>query len=271
MRYLLVLAFLLCGCASKKAYLNTEKPAEEVRQDKSACHSTVDASDFKDESLKQNKFDQCMKTKGYDVVSEAQAEKIQGLKELWIKPQVDFKAYEAIFIEQVDLSEVKANNPSGVPAAGVSKEDINHLGLEMFKRFSQTLSAVVPVITDKEEAKRKKTLYLSLKLHDICQTSLGMSAALEVAGQFSPVPLPGGPEGEFSFSGEIRDYASQEKLMTFSDAVKADKNASLVGTEKYSHWQKAYNVMDYWADHLAELLAKERGAQYKSRLGIKLI
>jgi hypothetical protein len=29
--------------------------------------------------------------------------------------------------------------------------------------------------------------------------------------------------------------------------------------------------MDYWADHLAALLAKERGQKYKSQLKLKLI
>jgi len=251
------------------AYLNTQKPAEEVQKDKANCRSIVDASDFKDKDLKEKRFDQCMKDKGYNVVSEDEAQKVQGFKELWVKPGADFLAYEAIFIDKVDLSRVKVKD-SGVPDSKVSDADIDNLGQEMLKRFSKTLNVAMPVISDKEEAQGKKTLYISLKLNNISQTNVGLSAALQVAGQFSPVPLPGGPEGTFSFEGEILDYSSKEKLITISDEVKSGKNSSFLGTESYSHWQKAYNIMDYWADHLAELLAKERGTEFKSQLGIKI-
>ena len=70
----------------------------------------VEASDFKEADLKQKKFDQCMQDKGYNVVSEDEAEKIQGFKELWVKPGADFKAYEAIFIDKADLAQVKLKN-----------------------------------------------------------------------------------------------------------------------------------------------------------------
>jgi len=266
----LMLMVFLSGCATKMAYLNTQKPAEEVKNDKTDCQSIVDASDFKDSDLKQKKFDQCMKDKGYNVVSEDKAEKIQGFKELWIKPGADFKSYEAVFINKVDLSRVKVKN-SNIPDTKVTDEDINNLGEEMLGRFSKTLSAVMPVISNKEETPGKKVLYISLKLNNISQTNVGLGAALEVAGYFAPVPLPGGPEGAFSFEGVISDSSGKEKLVTISDEVKADKNSSLVGVEKFSHWQKAYNIMDYWADYLAALLAKERGQKYKSQLRIKLL
>jgi len=265
----LVLALALSGCATKMAYLNTQKPAEELQRDKTDCQSLVDTSDFKDPDLKQKKFNQCMKDKGYNIVSEDEAEKIQGFKELWVKPGADFKTYEAIFIDKVDLSQVKVKN-TNIPDTKVSDEDINNLGVEMLKRFSQVLSVTMPVIANKEDRAGKNVLYISLKLNNIFQTNVGLSATLEVAGHFSPVPLPGGPKGTFSFEGVITDFSSKEKLITISDEVKSDKNSSFAGSEKFSHWQCAYNIMDYWADHLAALLAKERGREYKSRLGWKL-
>ncbi|MDP2960449.1 MAG: DUF3313 family protein, partial [candidate division Zixibacteria bacterium] len=237
---ILILMVFLSGCATKMAYLNTQKPAEELKKDKTDCQAVVDASDFKDSGLKQKKFDQCMKDKGYNVVSEDEAEKIQGFKELWVKPGADFKAYEAIFIDQVDLAQVKVNNTS-IPDTKVTDEDINNLGVEMLKRFSKALSVVMPVIPDKGKAAGKKVLYVSLKLNNISQTNVGANAALEVVGHFSPVPLPGGPEGTFSFEEVIADYSDKEKLITISDEVKAGKNSSLVGSEKFSHWQQAYN------------------------------
>lgn len=267
---ILTLSVFLSGCATKMVYLNTQKPAEEVKADKADCQKEVDITDFKDKDLKQKKFNQCMKDKGYNVVSEAKAEKIQGLKELWIKPDADFKSYEAIFIDKVELSQVKVKN-NAIPDTKVSEEDINNLGIEMSKRFSKALDVVMPVIPNIEETAGKKVLYISLKLDNISQTNIALGAVLEVAGHFSPVPLPDGPEGVFSFEGTISDLSSRAQLITMADEVEADKNSSLVGTEKFSHWQKAYNIIDYWADHLAALLAKERGQKYKSRLGIKII
>jgi hypothetical protein len=256
---LLLLVVFLSGCATKMAYLNTAKTSDEVSKDEAACNAVVDASDFKDHDLKQKEFNRCMKNKGYNAVSEDEAEKIQGFKQLWVKPGADFKSYEAIFIDKVDLSQAK-----------VTDEDRNNLGEEMLRRFSKILSAAMPVISDREETAGRKVLYISLKLNNVFQTNVGLSAALKVAGEFTPIPLPGGPEGTFSFEGIISDFSGKEKLIVISDEVKSNKNSSLAGFENFSHWQKAYNIMDYWADHLAALLAKERGEKYKSQLGIKV-
>ncbi|MBI4982737.1 MAG: DUF3313 family protein [Candidatus Omnitrophica bacterium] len=268
--FVLTLIIALSGCATKMAYLNTQKPPEEVKKDKDNCQAVVDASDFKDSGLKQKKFDQCMKEQGYNVVSEEKAEKIQGFKQLWVKQGVDFKNYEAIFIDKVDLEQVKVNNLH-IPGTKVIDEDINNLGEEMLKRFSEALIVVMPVISDKEKAQDKKVLYISLKLNNISQTNVCVNAALGVAGHFSPVPLPGGPEGTFSFEGVIADYSNKEELIIISDECKESKNSSLAGLENFEKWKHAYNIMDYWADHLAALLAKERGQEYKSKLGMKLI
>lgn len=266
---ILVLMVFLSGCATKMAYLNTQKPPEEVKKDKSDCQVVVDAADLKDSDLKQKKFNQCMKDKGYNVVSKKQAQKIQGFDQLWIKPGTDLKPYEIIFIEKVDLAQVKEKNNS-IPNTKVKDDDINKLGDEMLRRFSDALGGVMQVVTAKEEMAGRRALYLRLKLINISETNIGINTALKVAGHYAPVPLPGAPEGAFSFEGIISASFDREELMIISDQVKADKNSSLAGFENFAHWQKAYNVMDYWADHLATLLAKECGRKYKSRLGIKL-
>jgi len=268
--FLIMAVFLLSGCATKMAYLNTAKTAEETKNDKDACEAIANASDFKDPSLKQNKLNQCMQEKGYKVASEEEAEKIQGFQELWIKPGADFKAYEVIFMDKVDISRLQVEN-THLPDSKVTDEDINNLAEQMLERFSKTLNAVMPVITDKEKATAKKALYISLKLNSIAQTNVGLNIALGAAGQVSGLPLPGGPEGTFSFEGAIADFSSREKLIAVSNESKSDKNAALMGLESFEKWKHAYNIMDYWADHLAALLAKERGAKYKSRLGFKLI
>jgi hypothetical protein len=213
-----------------------------------------------------------MKNKGYNVVTEKQAEKIQGFNGLWIKSGIDFKSYKAIFIEPVDISQIKIKN-NNIPDTKVTDEAINNLGDEMFKRFSKILGIAMPVISDKKDIANKKVLCLSLKLNNICQTNVGANIALAAVGELIPVPapLPDAPEGAFSFAGIITDSSGKEKLIIFSDEVKSDRNSSLIGTEKFSHWQRAYNIMDYWADRLAALLAKERGQDYKSQLRIRIL
>lgn len=265
----ILLIILLNGCATKMVYLNTQKTAEVIQKDKADCQTVVNASDFKDSSLKEKKFNQCMQEKGYKVVSEDEAEKIQGFQGLWVKTGIDFKAYEAIFIDKVGVSQVKVKNMD-IPDSKVTDQDINNLGEQMLERFSKALNVVMPVIADQEKAAGKKVLYVSLKLNNITQTNVGLNAALQVAGKFTPIPLPGGAQGTFSFEGEIADYSGKEKLITISDESKTDKNASLAGLENFDRWKHAYNIMDYWADHLAALLAKERGQEYKSRLTFKL-
>jgi len=267
---LVFLSFSLTGCATKMVYLNTARTPEEVKQDQATCQTKVDVSDFKDASLKQSKIDECMKEKGYNVVSEKEAENIQGFKGLWIKPGVDLKFYDAIILEKIDLSRVNIKN-TGIADAHLSDDEINDLGEEMHKRFSAALNAVLPVIPGNKGAATQKPLYISLKLIKISQTAVGLNAALKIAGKLSPIPwTPDAPEGEFCFEGEIIDPTTKEKLAIISDEVASDKNASMIGTESFSPWQKAYNVMDYWADHLAELIAKLRKQEYRSSLGMKL-
>jgi len=266
--YFFALSIILSGCATKMVYLNTQKPLEEVKKDKADCQSIADNSGINDPGLRQKKIDECMKDKGYNVVSEKEAEKIQGFNELWIKPGADFKSYEAIFINQVDVNQAKANNKQNL-----AEGDINSLGEQMFQRFSRILSVVIPVISDKKEAEGKKILYLSLKLNNISETNVGANVALGVAGTLLPVPAPtpDAPEGAFSFEGTITDDSGREKLIVMSDEVKSNRNSSLMGFEKFSHWQRAYDIMDYWADRLAQLLAKKRGQEYKSQLKMKII
>jgi len=267
----LLFLLLLCGCSTKMVYLNTQKPPEVIQKDKDECQKAVDASDFKDQGLKRKKFNQCMKDKGYNVVSEEKAQKLQGFIEVWIKPGADLKAYEAVFVDKVDLSQMKID--MNVPKVEAGEKEKINLGEEMLKRFSAALGFVAPVILDKDKVRKKKALYVSLRLDKAAQTNLGLNAGLQVVGQFTPpyVPLPDAPIGTFSFQAVVADYTTREKLMIVSDECDEDKNASLAGIENFERWKHAYNIMDYWADHLAALIAKERGQKYKSRLGWKLV
>jgi hypothetical protein len=263
-----LLAFFSCGCATKMAYLNTQKSPEEIGKDRASCQMVVDFSDFKDAGLRQKKFNQCMKDNGYKVVSADKAQKLQGFLQVWIKQGIDYKAYDAVIIEKVDLSRIRVDTQ--LPGFRASQKDINTLGEEMLRRFSASLNYVIPVITDIEKAKGKRVIYVSPRFTKAAQANISASVALQVVGQFTPsfVPLPDPPVGTYSFRVELSDYSSGEKLIIVSDECSDDKNASLAGIENYERWKHAYNIIDYWADHLAALLAKERGLKYKSRLGI---
>lgn len=122
-----IITFILSGCAGKMAYLNTQKPPEEVEKDKSDCQAKVDSSDFKDADLKKNEFNQRMKDKSYNVVSENKAQKLQGFDELWVKPGIDFKSFKVIYVAKVDIEEVKVKNMQ-MPGTKVTEEDIENLG-----------------------------------------------------------------------------------------------------------------------------------------------
>lgn len=268
---LMLMMVLLSGCATKTAYLNTQRPSEEIKKDKYDCQKAVDKLSIKDEGQKRKRLNQCMKDKGYNVVSEKKARKLQGFLEVWIKPQSNFKGYEAIFIDKVGLAQLKVD--MNLPKFRASQKDIDNLGQEMYNRFSKALGFVLPVIPDEQKIAGKKVLYVRLELEKATQTNLGLNTGLQVVGQFTPpyMPLPDAPLGTFSFKGEVSDYSSREKLIVVFDECDEDDNASLAGIENFEKWKHAYNIMDYWADHLASLLTKERGQKYKSRLGIKLI
>lgn len=267
---ILMLALIFSGCATKMAYVNTSRTTQEINADEDACNSAANDPEYKDESLRQRKIKECMEEKGYKAVSEKEAQNIMKFKELWVNPATDFKAYEAIFIEKVDVSQVKVKNMQ-ISGTKVTDQDIDDLGEEMLGRFSKMLNALMPVVQDKEKIAGKKALCISLQLKDIAQTNVGFNAALQVASRASGLPLPVSSQGLFSFAGAITDFSSKEKLITISDESKSDKNASLAGLESFEKWKHAYNTMDYWADCLAGLLAAKRGQKYKSQLGLKLI
>lgn len=266
-----VLLILLNGCATTKmAYVNMQKTANQIHEDEIQCKAVIDASDFKDASLREKKFNQCMQERGYKFIPEKEVGRVKGFQEAWVNPDIDFKVYEAIFIEKVDVSQVKVKNMQ-VPGTKVTDEDIDNLGKEMSKRFLKILNVLMPVVTNEEMAAGSKALRLNLKLNDIARTNIGMNAALEILGHLTPVPIPVSSEGLFCFEGTITDFSSKEKLITILDKSKSDKNASLAGLESFQRWKHAYNTMDYWADCLAALLAQKRGQEYKSQLGLKLV
>ncbi len=69
--FLLFIITILSGCATGKTVpVNLQKTAAEIDVDKKQCRAAVDSSDFKDEDLKEKKFNQCLSEKGYKPVSE---------------------------------------------------------------------------------------------------------------------------------------------------------------------------------------------------------
>jgi len=268
--FLIVTVFLYTYAAAGNVYVNPQKTAKEINADETECNGQADAQNLKDAEARQNKVNQCMQDKGYKSVPEKDAARVKGFKEAWVNPDVDFKAYEIIFIDKVDVSQVKVKNMK-IPGTKVTDQNIDDLGEQMLKRFSKILSILMPVVHDKKEIVSKKALCVELKLKDIAQTNVGVNVLLQGVGMASGVPIPVSSQGLFSFEGVITDFATKEKLLTVSDEAKSDKNASIIGTEGFSKWKHAYNTMDYWADCLAKLLASKRGQKYKPQTHFKLI
>ncbi len=268
--FLFLVLFVVGGCATPKVYVNPQKTSEEISEDETGCRRDADAFNDAKESLKEKEYDRCMRAKGYKAVAASKAGRVKEFKNSWVNPDVDFKGYEAIIIDPVDVSEVKVKNMN-VPGTKVTEADIDRLGNQMLDRFSRMLNVLMPVVSDASEARSKKTLRIHLVLKDIAQTNIGFNAALQVVSTVSGVPILVGSKGLFSFEGVLTDFASGEKLITVSDETRSGKNSSLGGIEGFEKWHYAYNTMDYWADCLAQLIAAKTGLKYKSQLKFKLI
>ncbi|QAT16654.1 hypothetical protein BU251_02370 [Candidatus Velamenicoccus archaeovorus] len=257
----------LAGCAANKVYVNPEKTIREMTLDETECRTVADASDLQDDAGRKKEYDRCMQQRGYRLVAEKNARRVKGFKEVWVDPLVDFKVYEAIVIDKVDVSEVQVMNMRGTPGTKVSDADIDRLAERMRDRFSVFLGAVLPVVPQ-EEAGKRKILRIRLSLLDIATTNIGVNIALQAV----PVPyMPVSSKGLFSFEGTITDFSSGKKLVTMADKTGSGKNSSLIGLEKFDKWKYAYETIDYWADCLAKFLADKRGEPYKSQLKFKFI
>jgi hypothetical protein len=246
----------LPGCSTPKVYVNPLTGNKASSEEEQAC--------------KGKEAEGCMAQKGYKPLEEKEAKNFRAFEKVWCKPNADLKSYRMILIDKVDVSEVKVKNVQ-IPGTKVTDEDIDHLGKEMFERFSKTLDVLIPVLDDGKKAVEKKTLRLQLKLTDIAQTNVGMNSVLQGVGSVTHIPIPVNSEGLFCFEGTITDFSTKEKLIIVSDRSKSDKNASLAGLENFEKWKHAHNTMDYWADYLTGLLAAKRGQKYKSQLGLKII
>ncbi|MDD5138470.1 MAG: DUF3313 family protein [Candidatus Omnitrophica bacterium] len=264
---LLLGAAFLAGCATNKVYVNPEKTIREMTLDETECQAAGDSSDLQDDAGRKKEYDRCMQQRGYKLVAEKNAKRVRGFQEVWVDPNVDFKAYEAIVIDKVDTSEVQLMNMRGTPGTKVTEADIDRLAERMRDRFSDLLNAVMPVVPE-EEAGRKKTLRIRLGLLGVATTNIGVNVALQAV----PVPyMPVSSKGLFSFEGTITDLSSGKKLVTMADRTGSGKNSSLIGLEKFDKWKYAYETIDYWADCLAKFLADKRGEPYKSQLKFKII
>lgn len=254
----LSLIMVLSACSTTpKTYENLSKTAAEDREDRARCSSS-------------GEYDSCMKQKGYKLVPKKDVGHVKGLKEVWVDPDIDFKAFEVIYLEDVDVSEVKVKNMQ-VPGNKVTPEEIDALGKQMFERFSKMLGSVMPVAYDKKEIEGRKAMTVSLKLKDIARTNIGINTALQAASTVSKIPIPISSQGSYSFECLISDLSTGEKLMTVSDEAKKDKNSSLAGLENFEKWKHAYNTMDFWADRLAGLIASKRGQAYQYKVKFKLV
>lgn len=192
---------------------------------------------------------------------------IKGFKSSWVRPDVDFKAYNAIFIREVGIKDIKLGT-SGVLDNEADKKEIENLATQMQKRFSDILNTVIHMEKDEKSLRNEKALMVHLRLTEVAGTDVGTNVATGLV-----IGL-GATNAALSMQCEIFDSITGELVISLKDKHEStgfEPNASWLGSEDLDKWQHAYNTMDLWADRLAKFLAKKRGQKYKSQLKSKLL
>ena len=198
--------------------------------------------------------------------SYAQDKNVKGFEESWVNSRADFKKYEVIYINNVDIKDIKVTT-SGVLDEKAEEKEVNGLAKEMRERFSKILSGVLPTETDESKIKGKKALIVNLKLKEAAGTDTTSNLATNI------VLGMGLTNAILAMECDIIDAQTGEKIIILSDRHEStgwEENSSLLGTDDLDKWQHAHNIIEIWADKLAEFMAVERGEEYKSQLKAKL-
>jgi hypothetical protein len=193
--------------------------------------------------------------------------RIKGFKRTWVAPETNFKAYNVIFIEEVDTSNLEIDYDSPLDKK-VTDEEVRNLAAALRDHFGKYLGNVIPVETSLMKLAGKQPLLIKLELTEIHPTN--------VAGNIASKAMIG-----FDFSratlgvlGTIKDGLTDKTLVIFYDLhlpTPIDGNRSLLGSESFDKWKDAYETMDLWGDRLSDFLAKKRGQEYKSPKKFRLL
>ncbi len=237
--FLATLVFCIYGCVTTKVYYNSDKMLEEARIDQENCAG--------------KEYAKCMANKGYRLAPEAKAKFKKAFLRVWINPGVDFKKYEAVFVENVDISEAALKNQHSLNPLDqhATKEEAENIALYMQGKFREILWPVIPVEKDRVALESKPAMIINLKLTEISGPGQGKCL-------FNPV---------FCMEGKIIDSSTHEELVTLLDKYEAclpDKDIDSLKPADTAQWQAAYTTIELWADNLASILALKRNQAYNS-------
>lgn len=267
---ILVLAAAWSGCAGNRVHVNLAKTAAETRADEENCRARTAESP---QDLREKAYGDCMAGMGYQAVSKSAAGKVKGFSKSWVDRDVDFKVFEAVFIDAVDASGV-ATKRAGLMGLLDEKvkptpQEAAELAARMREIVVKFLNPVIKAETERGAVAGKKAMEIRFVLEEI----KGADPEANVAAQiFIRMAVS---SAEAAMRCAISDAATGAPLITLADKHSpnsfTDDNVTMLGSEGFTRWTGAYRVMEAWADRLAALLAAKRGQPYKSPFVKKVI
>ncbi|MDD5629396.1 MAG: DUF3313 family protein [Elusimicrobia bacterium] len=267
---ILLLAAAGSGCAGNRVYVDPAKTAAEMRADEQSCRArTADSS----EELREQAYGECMKAVGYQAVSQSDVGKVKGFSKSWVDQDVDFKVYEAVFIDSVDASEV-ATKRAGLMGLLDEKvkptpQEAAELAARMREAMVKFLGPVIKVETTREAVAGRKAMALRCFLESVKGADPEANVAAKI---FIHTTVS---SAEAVMRCVMDDAATGAPLITLADKHSpnqfTDDNVTMLGSEGFTRWTGAYRIMEHWADRLAAFLAAKRGQPYKSPFVKKVI
>jgi hypothetical protein len=185
---------------------------------------------------------------------------IAGFDRVVIEPGKDIKAYDVIYLEEIDLSGVDLgegdlfydydNESGGILAEEDEKED---LAYKFRRKFERHLEKVMPVEWRPVQTKGKTVLNLLVKI----------SGELREAGIIENL-LPGKNErgARLSIEGKFVDASTGEDVLYFyseHSSPSSGEDDPVMYTDDREEWIRA---VDKWAAALSGYIAEKKGKMY---------
>jgi hypothetical protein len=173
---------------------------------------------------------------------------IAGFDRVVIEPGKDIKAYDVIYLEEIDLSGVDLGE--GILAEEDEKED---LAYKFRRKFERHLEKVMPVEWRPVQTKGKTVLNLLVKI----------SGELREAGIIENL-LPGKNErgARLSIEGKFVDASTGEDVLYFyseHSSPSSGEDDPVMYTDDREEWIRA---VDKWAAALSGYIAEKKGKMY---------
>ena len=186
-------------------------------------------------------------------------EQIRGFRVSTVNPDTYFKAYDILYVNKINMSEVKLDRFEFFDyddENGGRIEDRGEIGdLEYKYRiiFGKALSMAIPVTYRRTEKKEKRRMVLLLKI----EGELKETRLLE-----NLIPGGGKRKTKVKIEGHLINQETKEELVSFLDESiyrKREEALSIFDEDDMEAWEIAVTL---WAKGLAGFLAERRGELY---------